>query len=147
MILLLPKAKNEILQLQKSLSTNKLNNIINLLVTKEVKIELPKFELKEIYDLKSILPELGIVDIFDQSKANLSRIEETGILYVNKAIHKAKIEINEKGTEASAVGLISASVRIGNDHSSYFTADHPFIFIIREIKSNVIFFMGRVSYL
>jgi len=145
MLLLLPKVKDNVMQLQRTLTFTSLNSIINALKEKKVTIELPRFKLEAIYDLTQILPTLGIVDVFDQLKANLTRVEPSGRLFVNQAIHKATIDVNEEGTEASAVGLISAATRIGASDISYFTADHPFIFILRNVETGVIFFMGRVS--
>jgi serpin B len=71
-------------------------------------------------------------------------------LYVSAVIHKAFVDVNEEGTEAAA----ATAVIMGSKKaiSSYrpppppiFSADHPFLFLIRDNKSAGIVFMGRVS--
>ena len=46
---------------------------------------------------------MGMTDLFDASKADLTRISRGGDLYVTDAVHKAVIDVNEEGTTASAV--------------------------------------------
>ena len=72
-------------------------------------------------------------------------------LMFDDVIHKAFIEIDEKGGEAAAataVGMRST----GNNHSKHkqlttynFTVDHPFIFMIIEQSTGAAIFMGRVT--
>lgn len=45
---------------------------------------------------------MGIHRIFDRRHSELSGIIEDETVYVTKAIHKAIIEVNERGTEAAA---------------------------------------------
>ncbi|XP_059364532.1 leukocyte elastase inhibitor-like isoform X10 [Carassius carassius] len=106
----------------------------------EVEVSLPRFKMEESYDLKSVLISMGMEDVFSLQKVNLSGMSPNNDLVVSKVIHKAFVEVNEEGTEASAataVILELASIPVA------FIADHPFIFFIRHNPSNNILFYGR----
>jgi serpin B len=62
-------------------------------------------------------------------------------------LHKAFVEVDEKGTEAAAatavvIGLTSMPVE--PEQPKVFRADRPFLFLIRHNPSGAILFMGRV---
>ena len=63
---------------------------------------------------------------------------------VNNAVmqHQAFLEINEEGTEAAAATGLNFSLASA---TPTFTADHPFLFLIRDRQSGMILFMGRVA--
>ena len=86
---------------------------------------------------------MGLIDAFDPSRANFSKMNKTNEsdLFIEKALHKAFIKTDEDGSEAAAssgvfMGLVSA---IG-----CCTVDRPFIFVIRDEQTQAILFMGRV---
>ncbi|EDL32350.1 serine (or cysteine) proteinase inhibitor, clade B, member 9b [Mus musculus] len=112
----------------------------------EVKVFLPKFKLQEDYEMKSVLQCLGIVDVFEKEKADLSAMSPERNLCLSKFIHKSVVEVNEEGTEAaaasSAEGIIPLCLGGG---PSWFCADHPFLFFIRHNQTNSILFCGRFS--
>uniref|UniRef100_A0A8C6H3C3 Serine (or cysteine) peptidase inhibitor, clade B, member 9b n=1 Tax=Mus spicilegus TaxID=10103 RepID=A0A8C6H3C3_MUSSI len=112
----------------------------------EVKVFLPKFKLQEDYEMKSVLQCLGIVDVFEKEKADLSAMSPERNLCLSKFIHKSVVEVNEEGTEAaaasSAEGIIPLCLGGG---PSRFCADHPFLFFIRHNQTNSILFCGRFS--
>ena len=68
-------------------------------------------------------------------------------LFISAAIHKAYISVDEKGTEAAAAtGIMMEATAMRNEPPPIiFTADHPFLFLIRDNKSGGILFMGRVT--
>lgn len=106
----------------------------------EVMVFLPRFKLEYKTELKAVLSSLGMGIAFTPA-ADFSGIAETG-LYISKVIHKTFIEVNEEGTEAAAVTVITVvdSVMPG----TYIRADRPFLFVIKEKMSNTILFMGKV---
>ncbi|XP_017498055.2 serpin B7 isoform X2 [Manis javanica] len=107
-----------------------------------VKVFLPQFKIEKNYDIKHYLKALGLTDIFDESRADLSGIAAGGRLYVSKLMHKAYIEVTEDGTEAAAAtGSDIMEKRL--PESTVFRADHPFLFVIR--KDDVILFSGKIS--
>ena len=69
---------------------------------------MPKFKMETEYDLIPHLKNLGMTDVFDPKKADLSGIANILLenLFVAKALQKAYVDVNEKGTEAAAVTAI-----------------------------------------
>uniref|UniRef100_A0A8C1Q293 Serpin B6 n=1 Tax=Cyprinus carpio TaxID=7962 RepID=A0A8C1Q293_CYPCA len=108
----------------------------------EVQVSLPKFKMEETYDMKSLLISMGMEDVFNLQKVNLSGMSSNNDLVVSKVIHKAFVEVNEEGTEAAAatgVVVMNRCLRI----PQFFNADHPFLFFIRHNPTKSILFYGR----
>ena len=60
-------------------------------------------------------------------------------------IHKAMVEVDEAGTRAAAVTVVEVEMECtGMILTPVFMADHPFVFVIRDVSSGAILFMGRV---
>ena len=65
-------------------------------------------------------------------------------IYVSRVIHKAFVEVNEKGTEAAAAtGLVMMGCA-GLVRNPIFCVDHPFLFMICHKKSNAILIIGHM---
>ncbi|XP_078249529.1 leukocyte elastase inhibitor isoform X1 [Pogona vitticeps] len=110
----------------------------------EVHVHLPKFKLEESYELKSHLAALGVLDVFDGGKADLSGMSGARDLHLSKVVHKSFIEVNEEGTEAAAAtaGLVMLCSMPMEEH---FNVDHPFLFFIRHNPTGSILFFGRFA--
>nr|XP_017498059.2 serpin B12 [Manis javanica]XP_017498060.2 serpin B12 [Manis javanica]XP_036871432.1 serpin B12 [Manis javanica] len=108
-----------------------------------VDVSFPKFTLEDSYDLNSILRGMGITDIFEERKADLTGISPTPKLYLSKIVHKTFVEVDENGSEAAAA---SGVVGVEKSVPSWvtFNANHPFLFFIRHNKTQTILFYGRV---
>ena len=63
---------------------------------------------------------------------------------LNKILHRAFVDVSEEGTEAAAATGISA-VPTAVRKIPVFRADHPFLFIIRDVKMGALLFMGQVT--
>ncbi|XP_072417089.1 leukocyte elastase inhibitor A-like [Chiloscyllium punctatum] len=110
----------------------------------DVHVLLPKFKLEGEYELNSPLSSLGMGDVFDSTRADLSGMSATRDLYVSKVAHKSFVEVNEEGTEAAAAtAMMLGSCALMDEE--FFTADHPFLFFIRHKKTKNILFFGRYS--
>lgn len=108
----------------------------------EVEVSLPRFKLEENYDLKTLLSSMGMPDAFDQNKADLSGMAGNKDLYLSQVVHKSFVEVNEEGTEAAAATAAVVMMRCAMIVPR-FTADHPFLFLIRHNKTSNILFFGR----
>ncbi|KAM7228982.1 hypothetical protein CapIbe_020270 [Capra ibex] len=110
---------------------------------KRVAVSFPRFTLEDSYDLNPILQDMGITDIFDEMKADLTGISPSPSLYLSKVVHKTFVEVDENGTQA-----VAASGVVGMEKSSLswetFNANRPFLFFIRHNKTQTILFYGRV---
>ncbi|XP_066578714.1 leukocyte elastase inhibitor-like [Amia ocellicauda] len=110
----------------------------------DIKVHLPKFKLEDDYELKSPLASLGMVDVFDEARADLSGMNGDPGLFLSNAVHKSFVEVNEEGTEAAAATEMTIMLCC-LPPTEHFTADHPFLFFIRHNKSKSILFFGRYS--
>ena len=147
MIIILPKAFDGMLRLNQILSIENLDKFVLNLETKKVEVHFPRFKLETIYGLKQTLTDLGLKDAFNQN-ADFSGVTDTpeGIL-IHEVIHKAFVDVNEEGTEAAAVTAVIAlagAAMVRPRPPPIFRADHPFLFLIRDVRSNLILFIGSV---
>ena len=86
---------------------------------------------------------LGMIDLFSESKSNLSGISSSNDLFVSNIFHKAFVEVNEEGTEAAAVSFISYHLTCSILTLPVFKADHPFLFLIYDVAHELVLFSGR----
>ncbi|XP_017722555.1 PREDICTED: serpin B12 isoform X2 [Rhinopithecus bieti] len=108
-----------------------------------VVLSFPQFTLEDSYDLNSILKDMGITDIFDETRADLTGISPSPNLYLSKIIHKTFVEVDENGSQAAAATGAVVSERSLPSWVE-FNANHPFLFFIRHNKTQTILFYGRV---
>jgi serpin B len=111
----------------------------------EIAVFLPKFKLSTQFNLAPILVSMGLKDACSP-QADFSGMDGKRDLYISAMVHKAFVEINEEGTEAAAAtGVVMRSMAIMRPRPTpIFRADHPFIFLIRDISSGSILFLGRL---
>ena len=87
--------------LQQVLSSKLLNKIDSQLKLTRIDVHIPKFKFEFSPNLKHILQKLGIKKLFND-QADLSGISNDEGLQVSDVIHRAEVEVNEEGTQASA---------------------------------------------
>uniref|UniRef100_A0A8C6AUX7 Serpin B3-like n=1 Tax=Monodon monoceros TaxID=40151 RepID=A0A8C6AUX7_MONMO len=146
MFLLLPNDVDGLQQLEDQLTAEKLIEWTSPqnMNQREIELHLPQFKVEETYDLKPMLRALGMVDAFTEGKADFSGMSKVRELKVSEAFHKSFVEVNEEGTEATAVTGVEAVIRSAVFPES-FHCDHPFLFLIKHNKINSLLFYGRVS--
>lgn len=107
MIILLPKEKNNIRIVEDILSTSSLAEWVKTLDRTPVNVYLPRFKLTSIFRLKDVLQAMGMNDAFVPGKADFSGMDgkpyESWLEFV---LHKAFVDVNEEGTEASAATAV-----------------------------------------
>ncbi len=149
MLVILPDDTDGLKQVEDSISHEQIRQWTqNLYNQQEVLVSIPKFQITERYDLNGPLMNLGISDVFDSDNADLGGIADISIknLYVTAAAQDTFIDVNEEGTEATAVTTISTGTPYSQPPPPpQFIADHPFLFIIQDDESGTILFMGRIS--
>jgi len=143
MLVLLPKQKNEISKLEKTLTAEKLRGLISKLRKTKVQVTFPKFKIETGYDLVPPFMKLGMKDVFN-SKSDFSGMDGAKDLYISAILHKAFVEVDEKGTEAAAATAVVMSLKSVAPRYPRFNADHPFLFLIRDNVTGSILFMGRM---
>src|SRR5262249_1336112 len=121
-----------------------------------VEVVMPKFKLELPFDVKQAFQALGMKRAFtDPRDANGAQFDgmceatdPSKKLFIAKALHKAFVEVNEKGSEAAAATAVilatPTSAPSGVPFTPTFRADRPFVFLIRDQKTGCILFLGRV---
>lgn len=145
MLIILPKSKEPaaIQNLVADLNSNQVSQWTKQLENQEIFLVMPKFKLQESYSMKPILANMGMLIAFD-SRANYSLFNDKLPLKVDSVIHKAVVEVDEKGTVAAAATGIGVQLVMAT-HKAEITADHPFMFMIKDNKTDAILFLGQVN--
>jgi serpin B len=144
MLVFLPKTPGGLTKLEKSMTAEHLEKWLSRLEPCEVELSLPKFQLAAEIQLQSTLAAMGMTLPFSAA-ADFSRLCSSGEpLQLTAVVHKAVVEVNEEGTEASAATAVKAARGIANPNRPTFHADHPFLFLIRHNPSASILFLGRL---
>jgi len=141
MLIFLPNEIDGLVSLENSLTVEKIEQWKSELSEQRLFIQIPKFKLETNYDLKASLPEIGMPSAFSISDADFSGITGSRGLYIEQAIHKAFVDVNEEGTEAAA----ATGIVMDQSMPPEFRADHPFMFLIQDNETGSILFMGRVA--
>uniref|UniRef100_A0A8D0NG04 Serpin domain-containing protein n=1 Tax=Sus scrofa TaxID=9823 RepID=A0A8D0NG04_PIG len=142
MVIVLPGEDIGLGQVTREITYEKLKNWIDPTNMKDtaVVLHLPQLRLDGYNDdLTSILAALGMTEVFDPSRANLSGITAGGGLKVSKIIHKATLEVTESDSEFT---LTNQTNQVENHE--IFKVDHPFLFFILHKETKIILFCGRV---
>ncbi len=151
MVVLLPDAVDGIGDLERKVRWDRIDGWIGALHRQEVVLALPRFRVapNNPIDLTERLKALGIRLLFDPDRADLTGIakpEPPGKpLFVTKVFHQGFIDVAEQGTEAAAATAVLVALSGGPPPTRFvFVADHPFIYLIRDTRTGLILFMGKV---
>jgi len=147
-------------------SADDLNNIIGGLKTMEGKNfkdgvvtkisgKIPVFDFEYELKLKDDLQKMGVTDIFDINKSDLSNmLGESGTKQRIDAVHKANIVFSNNGIKAAAVTALGGFGSTTGPHFEHLyevpveeidmTFDKPYMFIIRDKNSGEVWFTGTV---
>ena len=142
MLVLLPGEIEGLKKIEDTLTTESLNTLLSKMEATKVDVYFPKCKITwGTFALNNALIALGMPNAFHYKTANFSGINgKVNDLFISGVFHKAFIEVNEEGTEATA----ATAVVIAHDAPPIFRADHPFILIIKDNRSQSVLFMGRV---
>ena len=147
MLVVLPSPSNTLAEIEAKLSGPWLDRLAAKPWHGEADIALPKFDFGSEHDLKPVLVPMGMGAAFDPAKADFSGIAPQ--LYIGKAVQKANVTVDEEGTEAAAAtyaAMMCTAMPPGiRPPPRPFVADRPFLFIIRETRTGLILFLGRVT--
>ncbi|MGE0708984.1 MAG: serpin family protein [Planctomycetota bacterium] len=146
MVVVLPKDREGLKQVEDALSADTLGGWLRLLRHQRVDVSLPRFKFTVPLDLTQVLQGMGMKRAFNASQADFSAMCADEPLFIGAVLHKAFVAVDEKGTEAAAatVVMMRAGSAMRPEKPKPFRADHPFLFLIRDTRSGAILFMGRV---
>ncbi len=143
MIAILPDG--DIDKIGESLTLDQIKQLCVDMFSQEVDVTLPRFKMEAGYGLGGMLSAMGMPDAFSAKLADFSGMTGRPNLYIGKVIHKARIEVNEEGSEAAAATAVVMEDKAIMLEKEVFRADRPFFFMIVHNKTGAILFVGRLS--
>lgn len=143
MMIVLPNGNKTLNDIISEVSSDTWQNWTSQLQAYNANLYMPKFQFSYSIKLNNALTNLGMGIAFS-SLADFSRISTATGLQITEVDHKAYINVDESGTTAAA----ATSVVIGFTSVApqpVISVDHPFLFVIREMKTGLILFIGTVN--
>jgi len=129
---------------EKTLTLSTVNEIIDSLHIASVTLAMPKFEFESQFGLKEILQSMGMVVPFQEFAADFTGMSTESDLHIDDVIHKAFVSVDEAGTEAAAATAVIVGTTSIPAEQVTITLNQPFVFLIRDIQTGTILFIGRV---
>jgi serpin B len=142
MVIFLPR-EGSFEAFEQALDSEQANAIINAVGHREVALTMPRFEFDSAFDLNPALEAMGMPIAFS-GDADFSGMTGGKDLYIDGVMQKAFVSVAETGTEAAAVSIVSMAPTSMPEPPVEFNANRPFIFLIRDIETGTILFLGRV---
>ena len=136
-LIILPSKQEEINTFIKNKISQEayLDNIMNKLDYAKVQLQMPKFEIKFEEKLNEVIKKLGINKIFNAIEGDLTGLFNDQNLFVNQIIHKTYLKVNEEGTEAAAVTMVSIAMGMAMGEPEIvhiMKVDRPFLFLLKN---------------
>ena len=148
MYVFLPRAKNGLRKLLKSLDMSHWEEWTKKFASSSGTIVLPEFEVRYGEKLNAVLEAMGMGVAFNKEEADFSGITPSPV-FISDVEHKTYVKVDEQGTEAAAstavvMQLLSKRTIVGSKSFSM-VVDHPFVFAIAERETGAILFVGTVA--
>ena len=143
--IVLPRTAAGFTAVEHSIRSGDVTAWLGELTVRNVHGTMPKFKVESQFSLRESLSAMGMPLAFSDH-ADFSGIDGKGQLAISEVMHKAYVDVTEEGTEAAAAtGMtMRATAMIRPEPPMEFVADHPFLFLIRDTRSGVILFIGRL---
>ncbi|HUV43237.1 MAG TPA: serpin family protein [Dehalococcoidales bacterium] len=142
MVILLPRA-DQFQAFERALDAQRVSTILTSLERRSVALTMPGFEFESEFSLKETLAAMGMPIAFSMG-ADFSGMTGNYELFIAEVVHKAFVSVDESGTEAAAATAVMMQLTGMPERPVEVTVDHPFIFLIRDVKTDSILFIGRV---
>lgn len=145
MTVILPNRGKSIDEVMAGLDAKKVSELGRSMDECVVDLKLPRFTISQETSLNDIISKLGAPTMFT-SGADFSNFA-SGNLSISKMLQKAKIEVSEEGTKASAVtmAMVAMMALRPEPRKVEFHANRPFIYMITEQSTGAILFMGQYT--
>jgi serpin B len=142
MVILLP-AEGTFQDWATSLDAAQLAAIASDMQRMQVQLTMPRFTFESGFELKNALMQLGMTDAFSGS-ADFSGMTGQRGLFISDVYHKAFVAVDEEGTEAAAATAVVMELTAAPAQPIEVRVDRPFVFLIRDIETGAILFLGHV---
>ncbi len=142
MVILLPDS-GTFSQFENALTSDKYSSIIQGLAAKRIALSLPRYKFDSSFSLNKALSTMGMPLAFTD-QADFSGMTGNRDLSISDVIHKAFVSVDESGTEAAAATAVIMRATSMPLSPTEVRVDRPFIFVIRDIQTGTVLFIGRV---
>jgi len=132
---------NDLSAVTGSLTAANLSTWTSSLTSTKIDLYMPKFKYGYKMDLKKVLSLMGMGIAFTDA-ADFSNISDIS-LFISKVLHQAYIQTDEEGTEAAAATVVEFENSM--PMASTIDVNHQFIYLVREVTTNSVIFMGKVT--
>lgn len=146
LVILVPPEEERLEALEARLDPERLVSWTAFLPDGLVRTVLPPFKIgPSTQKLKVHLQALGMRLAFDARRADFTQMLQASDkrAYVDEVHHASFIEVDRFGTTASAA--TGQVLFVASAKRPTFIVDRPFLFIVRDNRSGLILFMGRVT--
>lgn len=142
MIILLPQ-EGKFAAFEESLDAEIVHDAIARMERQQVRLTLPRWKFESEMRLGDVLAAMGMPTAFTPD-ADFSGMDGKRDLFIGEVLHKAFVDVNEDGTEAAAATAVVMRVTSAPADPVSVTVDRPFVFLIRDIQTGAVLFVGRV---
>ena len=140
MLVALPKRPDGLADIEAGPTSEAIERWANGQRTEMIALALPRFRFEAARELSGTLRSMGMTDAFSPDEADFRGIADVPgePLFVGPVLHKALIEVDEKGTEAAAATavLYLRGMEINPAAPIPFVCDRPFLFLLRPALGN-----------
>ena len=143
MSILLPKEGKEVDDVVSTMTSTSWNGLMDAMVDSKVQLSMPRFELSTGRNLNDVLAALGMEAALNPDRADFTRMNPDGGLYISEVKQKTFVRVDEEGTEAAAatsVGMSTTSI----PRTIEMRVDRPFVFVIHDTYSGAMLFTGKI---
>ncbi|MBR5958077.1 MAG: serpin family protein [Salinivirgaceae bacterium] len=149
MDIILPDSGMSVSKCISKLSQVRFDAALEKMSYKKLNVHLPKFDLEFNHNLVKIMNQLGVIDVFSPSTADLSKMGSGHTeAFVSDVFQLSHISVDENGTEAAAVTVMvygATGVAEPPIVPIEFNVNRPFAYIIRDKQTGTILFVGKVE--
>ncbi len=141
MVILLP-SPGQFEAFESALTGERVAAILQVLEPHDLKLYMPKFGYDASLSLGDTLAQMGMPDAFTPRVADFSGMDGTRDLLISDVVHQAFVAVDEIGTEAAAATGVIMEIE---SMPTEVRLDRPFIFLIHDMESDAILFVGRLA--
>jgi serpin B len=148
MLLVVPRERDGLARIESKMDDDAIAKWTGALSPQRVHLTMPRFRIDSAFRMKEALAALGMRTAFEYGPADFSGMDGSRQLCVSEVIHQAFVEVDERGTEAAAASAVVAVFGAPPPKMAEpieLRADRPFLFLIRDVRTATVLFMGRLA--
>jgi serpin B len=145
--IVLPNAVDGLPALAQTFTASAFAGWVSQLGSPQVAVTLPKFSVDSRFNLTQTLSGMGMPAAFDigPTPADFSGMDGKNDLFIGIVVHEATVEVDETGTVAAAATGVGMSGAEAVEEPLTFDANHPFLFVLRDLSTGTLLFVGQVT--